>query len=38
MICSFTTQLSLVRKFEIHLFVPMTPPQHFILALPMCWG
>lgn len=23
---------------EIHLFVPMTPPQHFILALPMCWG
>lgn len=21
-----------------HLFVPMAPSQHFILALPMCWG
>lgn len=23
---------------ESHLFVPMAPPQHFILALPVRWG
>ncbi len=28
----------ILSEFEIHLFVPMAPPQHFILALPVSWG